>query len=85
MMCPEGTPFQYRLENFEYRGWGKIIYSPWTEGTSVTMKLPKEKEFSINPAKLKWSDIDIAAQPTTQEKLDVQAKRAAEEGQAFEW
>ena len=22
MMCPEGTPFQYRLENFEYRGWG---------------------------------------------------------------
>lgn len=64
---------------------GKVIYSPWTEGTSVTMKLPKEKEFSIDPAKLKWSDIDIAAQPTTQEKLDVQAKRAAEEGQAFEW
>ena len=22
VMCPEGTPFQYRLENFEYRGWG---------------------------------------------------------------
>lgn len=22
MMCPENTPFQYRLENFEYRGWG---------------------------------------------------------------
>lgn len=36
---------------------GKIAYSPWTKGNSVTMKTPKEKEFSLDPAKLDFSRI----------------------------
>lgn len=64
---------------------GKVIYSPWTDGTTVTMKLPKEKEFAINAAKIKWSDIDITAQPTTKQKLRIQAERAEKEGQNFDW
>ncbi len=64
---------------------GKVTYSPWTAGTSVTMKQVKDKLTSIDPAKLKWSDIDIASQPTTQQKLDIQTERAKKTGQAFEW
>ena len=36
---------------------GRIAYSPWTKGNSVTMKTPKEKEFSIDPSKLDFSGI----------------------------
>lgn len=34
---------------------GKIAYSPWTKGNSVTMKTPKEKELSLDPSKLDFS------------------------------
>lgn len=64
---------------------GKVTYSPWTEGNTVTMKQVKEKQLAIDPTNLKWSDIDIASQPTTKQKLDIQTKRAQKEGQAFEW
>lgn len=64
---------------------GKVTYSPWTEGRTVTMKLVKDKQPTLDPARLKWSDIDIASQPTTQEKLKIQEERARQNGQAFEW
>lgn len=42
---------------------GKILFSPWVIGDSVTMKIPKEKEFSLDPSKLVFAD--IKGQPTT--------------------
>lgn len=48
---------------------GKITYSPWTEGHSVTMPLVKDKRPGIDRKKLKWSDIDPATQLTVAEKL----------------
>ena len=64
---------------------GKVTYSPWTAGNEVTMKLVKEKQFGIDPTRLKWSDIDISAQQSTEEKLKIQSERAQAEGQSFEW
>lgn len=64
---------------------GKVTYSPWTDGTTVVMKLVKDKQPSLSAASLKWTDLDVSAQPTTQYKLDLQKKRAEENGQAFEW
>lgn len=64
---------------------GKVTYSPWTTAESVTMKCAKEKQFSIDATKLKYSDIDIEAQPTLQQKLELQYKKAQDAGQAFEW
>jgi len=64
---------------------GKVTYSAWTEGTTVTMKTVKEKEFSIDPSKLKWSDIDVDAQPTYMQKLQIQMEKMRKAGQAFEW
>ncbi len=64
---------------------GKVTYSPWTTGTSVTMKQVKDKLAGIDAAKLKWSDIDIASQPSTEEKMKIQYERAQKEGQKFEW
>lgn len=64
---------------------GKVTYSPWVLGDSVSMKTPKEKEFSIDVSKLKFSDIDIDAQPTLRQKLSAQTKKMEKTGQAFEW
>ena len=64
---------------------GKVTYSPWTTAENVTMKCAKEKQFSLDATKFKYSDIDIEAQPTLGQKLELQYKRAQEAGQAFEW
>lgn len=64
---------------------GKVTYSPWTQGTTVTMKAQADKQQGINVAKLKWSDIDIDKQPTLYEKLHKQVKKMEETGQEFEW
>lgn len=64
---------------------GKVTYSPFVEGNEVSLKNVKEKEFSINTKKLKWSTIDIAAQPTLADKLKIQMEKMAASGQANEW
>ena len=64
---------------------GKVTYSPYTEGNEVTLKTVKEKEFALNAKKLKWSDIDISAQPTLADKMKVQMERMKASGQANEW
>ena len=64
---------------------GKVSYSPWVSGTSVSMKLPKEKVLYLDADKLEFSDIDISAQPSLQEKLAHQVRKMEEAGQAFEW
>lgn len=48
---------------------GKVTYSPWTDGTSVTMPMPKIKPSGIDRKRLKWSDIDPKTQLTVAEKL----------------
>lgn len=64
---------------------GKVTYSPYVEGNEISMKDVKEKEFSINTKKLKWSPIDIAAQPTLADKHRIQMEKMAASGQANEW
>lgn len=64
---------------------GKITYSPWTSGNSVTMKLVKDKVQGLDAAKLIFSDIDIKAQMPLQEKLRLQMERMKASGQANEW
>ncbi|MDO4214647.1 MAG: glycoside hydrolase family 31 protein [Bacteroidales bacterium] len=64
---------------------GKVTYSPFVEGNEVSIKNVKEKEFSINMKKLKWSAIDPATQPTLGEKLKIQMEKMAASGQANEW
>lgn len=55
---------------------GKVTYSPWVKGGSITMKTPKEKEFALDRSKLKFSDIDIKAQPTLMQKLSAQRSQS---------
>ncbi|MCQ2147314.1 MAG: DUF5110 domain-containing protein [Bacteroidales bacterium] len=64
---------------------GKVTYSAWTQGDTVTVKGPKEKEFTLDPTKLVFSDIDISAQPSLREKLAHQTQKMEKTGQAFEW
>lgn len=64
---------------------GKVYYSPWVSGAYVSMKLPKEKVLYLDADKLEFSDIDISAQPSLQEKLAHQVRKMEETGQAFEW
>lgn len=64
---------------------GKITYSPWTTGHTVTLKAIKDKQTALQPDRLAWSDIDPAAQLTTAEKLRRQYESMAKTGQAFEW
>ena len=64
---------------------GKITYSPWTRGNNVSIKAPKEKEYSIDASKLKFSEIDIDAQPSLQKKLREQTRKMEITGQPFEW
>ena len=49
------------------------------------MKNVKDKEKTINTAKLKWSTIDPAKEPSTQEKLKIQMEKMKKTGQAMEW
>jgi hypothetical protein len=51
----------------------------------ISLKNVKEKEKSINTAKLKWSAIDPAKEPSTQEKLRIQMEKMQKSGQAMEW
>ena len=64
---------------------GKIYYSPWTKGNTVSLKAPKEKEFILDASKLKFSNIDIEAQPSLQQKLREQTRKMEINGQPFEW
>lgn len=64
---------------------GKITYSPWTAGTSVTLKTVADKQQGIQADKLPWSDIDPAAQLSTQEKLRKQYEDMQKKGMSFEW
>lgn len=64
---------------------GKISYSPWTSGTTATVKLPKEKQLKLSDFKFVWSDIDPSKEPTTSEKLQQQTEKMKKTGQAFEW
>ena len=64
---------------------GKVTYSDFVESNEVSLKNVKEKDFALNPAKMKWSTIDIAAQPTLQDKLKAQMERMRKSGQAMEW
>lgn len=63
----------------------RIIYSPWTKGTEVTMKWVADKQQGIDADKLPWSDIDISKQPTLAEKLHIQVEKMEESGQEFEF
>jgi len=64
---------------------GKVTYSPWTAGTSVTMRAVADKQAGIQANKLPWSDIDPAAQMSTAEKLRRQYEAMAKSGMKFEW
>lgn len=64
---------------------GKITYSPWICGHSVTMKSVKDKVQGLHADKLIFSDIDINAQMPLKEKLRLQMERMKASGQANEW
>lgn len=64
---------------------GKTTYSEYKDGMEISLKNVKEKEKSINTAKLKWSAIDPAKEPSTQEKLRIQMEKMKKTGQAMEW
>ncbi|MCF0178122.1 MAG: DUF5110 domain-containing protein [Bacteroidales bacterium] len=64
---------------------GKVTYSPWTEGSTVTMNKVDDKQNGIDVSKLKWSSIDPSKEPTTQEKLRKQMAQMAQSGDKFEW
>ena len=64
---------------------GKTTYSEYKDGMEISLKNVKEKEKSINTAKLKWSAIDPAKEPSTQEKLRIQMEKMQKSGQAMEW
>ncbi|MCF0159864.1 MAG: DUF5110 domain-containing protein, partial [Bacteroidaceae bacterium] len=64
---------------------GKITYSPYVQGNEVSMKVVKDKQLGIDLKKLKFSDIDPAAQPSIQEKLKAQVEKMKKEGQPMEW
>jgi len=64
---------------------GRITYSPWTTGTTVTMKAPKIKPTCLDPTKLKWSGIDPTTQLTVAQKLEQQKKQMEADGQKFEF
>lgn len=64
---------------------GKVTYSPWTEGNTVTMKTVADKQLSLDAEKLDWNDIDIDAQDSLQRKLRRQVEKMKKDNQAFEW
>ena len=64
---------------------GKTTFSEYKEGLEISMKNVKDKEKTINTAKLKWSTIDPAKEPSTQEKLKIQTEKMKKTGQAMEW
>jgi len=64
---------------------GKITYSPWTTGNSVTMKAVADKQQGIQASKLPWSDIDPSQQLSTEEKLRKQYEDMQKKGLKFEW
>ena len=64
---------------------GKVVYSAYSDGSEASVKTVKEKEFSIDMKKLKWSSLDISAQPSLAEKLRKQMEQMEADGQANEW
>ena len=64
---------------------GKITYSPWVQGNTVSMKSVKDNCQELDIRRLKFSDIDIAAQPSLKEKLRLQRERMEATGQPDEW
>lgn len=59
---------------------GKITYSDWTTGTSASMKSQKDKQDGIVISKLKFAHIDLASQPTRNQKLGIEKVKREEAG-----
>ncbi|MBQ0062309.1 MAG: DUF5110 domain-containing protein [Bacteroidales bacterium] len=59
---------------------GKITYSPWSETNSISMKCSKEKQYALDASKLVFSNIDIAAQTSKEEKLHIQTEKMEKNG-----
>jgi alpha-glucosidase len=79
----QGAPKTLRIG---YVTDGKITYSPWTAATSsVSMKAVKDKTPTLERKNLRFSDIDIAAQPTLEQKMKVMMERMKAAGHANEW
>jgi alpha-glucosidase len=65
---------------------GKITYSPWTTAAeSVSMKTVKDKVQGLERKNLRFSDIDISAQPTLEQKMEIMMNRMKAAGHANEW
>lgn len=64
---------------------GKITYSPWLTGNVISMKSVKDKVQGLDRKNITFHDIDIPAQPSLKEKLEIQLERMRTTGQANEW